>query len=99
LETPIDHPLVTALAKWQTKYSGRPADVGPNGRYGGYGDASVLAAAGIPSVAYGPGGGMTDLDHTLAAMEGKVPPDERIAVADIITAARTCTAATIELLA
>jgi acetylornithine deacetylase len=99
LETPSDHPLVSTLAKWQGEYSGRAPNVGPEGRYGGYGDAAVLAAAGIPSVAYGPGGGLTDLEHTFAAMEGKVAPDERIPVVDLITAARTCIAASTELIA
>ena len=98
LETPNDAPLVKALAKWHREIAKEEPNVGPDGRYGGYGDAAVLAEAGIQSVAYGPGGGLTDLENTERGMEGKVPPDERIPVRQIITAARVCTLATVDLL-
>lgn len=98
LDTPFDAPVVQALARWHERVAGEPADVGVDGRYGGYGDAAVLAAAGMSAVAYGPGGGMTDLEYQLRAMNGDGPPDERIPVRDLIVAARTSTAAAVDLL-
>jgi acetylornithine deacetylase/succinyl-diaminopimelate desuccinylase-like protein len=98
LETPVGAPVVTALSKWHRVLGGEEPSVGPDGRYGGYGDASVLAHAGISSVAYGPGGGLTDLEYSAAAMSGEGPADERIPVKDLITAARVSTAAAIDLL-
>lgn len=95
LDTPATHRIVATLAEWFERLSGGPADVGPNGRYGGYGDASLLAAAGIPCVAFGPGGGMSDLDYDWRVMNGKLPPDERISVSDLVLASRVSTAAAI----
>jgi hypothetical protein len=98
LDTPVDAPVVQALARWHRRVAGEEPNVGPDGRYGGYGDAAVLAAVGIQAVAYGPGGGLSDLEHQRRAMLGEVPPDERIPVRDLIVAARTSTLATIDLL-
>jgi len=98
LDTPTDAPVVQALARAHRVVSGEEPDVGPDGRYGGYGDAAVLAAAGMQAVAYGPGGGLSDLEHQRRAMLGEVPPDERIPVRDLIVAARTSALATIDLL-
>jgi hypothetical protein len=67
---------------------GEEPRVGAEARYGLYGDASVLAAHGISSVVYGPGGGLTDLDHDWRVIEGKLPPDERIAIRQLVGAAR-----------
>lgn len=98
LETPVDAPVVQALARWHRVVAGEEPNVGPDGRYGGYGDASVLAAAGMQTVAYGPGGGLSDLEHQRLAMLGEVPPDERIPVRELIVAARTSALAAIDLL-
>jgi acetylornithine deacetylase len=98
LDTPTDAPVVQAFARWHREVSGEEPDVGPNGRYGGYGDAAVLAAAGMQAIAYGPGGGLSDLEHQRQAMFGEVPPDERIPVRELIVAARTSALATIDLL-
>lgn len=95
LDVPATHPVVTTLADWFQRISGKTPDVGPDGRYGGYGDASLIAAAGIPCVAFGPGGGMSDLEHDWQVMNGQLPPDERISVADLILAARVSTATAI----
>jgi acetylornithine deacetylase len=99
LDTPFDAPVVQALARWHREVAGEEPNVGVDGRYGGYGDASVLAAAGMQAVAYGPGGGLSDLEHQRKSMLGEVPPDERIPVRELIVAARTSALATIDLLA
>ncbi len=96
LDTPMDAPVVSSLARWHQELTGEEPLVGADGRYGGYGDASVLAQAGMTAVAYGPGGGLTDLDHSLAAMQGAVDSDERIPIQDLINAARVCTATAID---
>ncbi len=98
LETPANAPVVQALARWHRFVAQEEPNVGPDGRYGGYGDAAVLAAAGMQAVAYGPGGGLSDLEHQQRVMLGEVPPDERIPVRDLIVAARTSALATIDLL-
>lgn len=99
LETDEGSRVVQALAKWHREIAKEEPNVGPDGRYGGYGDAAVLSEAGMQTVAYGPGGGLTDLENTKRAMDGEVPPDERIPVRDLIVAARVCTLATVDLLA
>jgi hypothetical protein len=53
----------------------------------------------MQAVAYGPGGGLSDLEHQRKSMLGEVPPDERIPVRELIVAARTSALATIDLLA
>jgi len=98
LETPADAPVVQALARWHRVVAGEEPNIGPDGRYGGYGDAAVLAAAGMQAVAYGPGGGLSDLEYQSRVMLGEVPPDERIPVRDLIVAARTSALAAIDLL-
>jgi acetylornithine deacetylase/succinyl-diaminopimelate desuccinylase-like protein len=51
-------------------------------------DASLLAAAGITTVLYGPGGGDSDSEYQRAAHEGLVPPDERVSISSIVNAAK-----------
>ena len=52
-ETPSDHPLVRAVATNHERVTGGPADV--TGCLGGM-DMGFYAAAGVPSMAYGPVG-------------------------------------------
>lgn len=98
LETPVSVPLAQSLTKWQKAMTGKDARVGPEGRYGKYGDAAVLAAAGIETVAYGPGGGLSDLDYDHSVLRGEIPPDERIRIDDLVTAARVVTLTAVDLL-
>lgn len=98
LETAFDSPVVRSLARWHREIAAEEPSVGPEGRYGGYGDAAVLAAAGMQAVAYGPGGGLSDLDYEYRLLIGEVPPDERIPVKDLLVAARVSTAAAVDLL-
>jgi acetylornithine deacetylase/succinyl-diaminopimelate desuccinylase-like protein len=95
LETPFDAPLVQMLAKCHQKVSGDEALIGPEARYGLYGDASLLSETGITSVVYGPGGGLSDLDYEWEVIQGLRSPDERIRVHDLIVAAKVLTQAAI----
>jgi acetylornithine deacetylase len=88
LETPPAEPVVEALIAAHRDMLGEAPRVGAEARYGLYGDASVLAAHGIPSVVYGPGGGLSDLEHDWRVIQGERPPDERLAVRQLVAAAR-----------
>jgi acetylornithine deacetylase/succinyl-diaminopimelate desuccinylase-like protein len=52
LDTPHDHPLVTALADTVAAVAGGPASFG---RFQAFTDGAVLQAAGTPAVIFGPG--------------------------------------------
>ncbi|MGQ0568955.1 MAG: M20 family metallopeptidase [Armatimonadota bacterium] len=95
--TPFDSPLVEAFAAAQTHVTGRPADVSAKGRLGAAADGSLVFGAGIPTILYGPGGGMTDLEHARAVWNKQVEPDERIRIDDIVVAATVFALATAEL--
>ena len=75
-----DHPLVKALAEGQELASGRPAELGSVERIGNYGDGNVLAAAGIPSIQYGPG--------DIKVYPEWPAPDERVEVSELMVTAR-----------
>jgi acetylornithine deacetylase/succinyl-diaminopimelate desuccinylase-like protein len=89
LELPRDHPLVQALAEGQQVASGEAPVIGALGRIGNVGDGNILAAAGILSVQYGPG-------DIRMYREGPTP-DERVRLADLVTAARAVAYATYRL--
>jgi acetylornithine deacetylase len=72
---PRSHPLVDALCGAHRLASGTTAEVRG---WTAVHDGSFLAAAGVPTVCYGPG----DLGYAHA-------PDERVSVAEILTSART----------
>ena len=97
LDTPVDADIVQSLAKFHEHVTQGPADVGPDGRYGSYGDGAVLSAAGITTVIYGPGGGSSDMEHELKQLMGEAPPDERIPIADLVNCAKVMTLATVDL--
>ena len=80
MEIAHDHPLVTALAEGQAFASGKPAQVGSVERIGNYGDGNVLAAAGIPSIQYGPG--------DIKVYPEWPSPDERVEVSELMVTAR-----------
>jgi acetylornithine deacetylase/succinyl-diaminopimelate desuccinylase-like protein len=87
VDLPDDDPLVTALSLAHKHVTGTDADVSASGRLGAAADASVLMEHGIKTVIYGPGGGMSDVAYQQAVHEGRVPPDERISIPSIVTAA------------
>ena len=80
MEIAHDHPLVEALAEGQELASGRPARHGSVERIGNYGDGNVLAAAGIPSIQYGPG--------DIKVYPEWPAPDERVEVSELMVTAR-----------
>lgn len=80
MEIAHDHPLVVALAAGQELASGMPAQLGSVERIGNYGDGNVLAAAGIPSVQYGPG--------DIKVYPEWPAPDERVLVSELMVTAR-----------
>lgn len=84
---PDDDPLVAAMAVAHEAATGERPDVSAQGRLGAAADASVLVEHGIKTVIYGPGGGMSDVDYQRAVHEGSVPPDERISITSVVTAA------------
>ena len=80
MEIAHDHPLVKALAEGQELASGKPAELGSVERIGNYGDGNVLAAAGIPSIQYGPG--------DIKVYPEWPAPDERVEVSELMVTAR-----------
>jgi acetylornithine deacetylase/succinyl-diaminopimelate desuccinylase-like protein len=97
LDTPSDAQVVQSLAKFHTLVAEQAADVGPNGRYGAYGDGALLSEAGISTCIYGPGGAMSDTEYEERQMLGQVPPDERVSVKDLVTCAKVMTLTAVEL--
>jgi succinyl-diaminopimelate desuccinylase len=91
------HPLVQAVAAAHRQVVGHDPEISARGRLGAACDASLFAEAGIPTIMYGPGGGMTDVEHQRAVHEGRVPPDERVSIQAIVDAARVYAAAAVRL--
>ncbi|MEX2643877.1 MAG: M20/M25/M40 family metallo-hydrolase [Acetobacterales bacterium] len=75
-----NHPLVVALAEGQRRASGREPEVGGVLRVGNYGDGNILAAAGIPSLQYGPG--------DVRIYPEWPAPDERVELRELVEASR-----------
>lgn len=88
VDVPDDDPLVRALARSFVEVTGSHPDVSSAGRLGAAADASVLVEHGIKTVIFGPGGGMSDIEYQRAVHEGSVPPDERISLSQVVTAAK-----------
>jgi len=87
--TLVSNPLVQSFARSHEFVTRKPPDVGPRGRMGAAADAShVVGHLNIPTILYGPGGGMTDLEHGRDVLNGEVEPDERIRIDDIVVAAK-----------
>jgi acetylornithine deacetylase len=81
MECPSDHALVRALAEGQMIASGKPSHVGAHGRLGNVGDGNIIQEKlGIPTVQYGPG--------DIRIYKEWPTPDERVRLADLVTAAR-----------
>jgi acetylornithine deacetylase len=75
-----DEPIVSTISRWHELVRGERPEVGAGPRLGSWGDASLLAIAGIPSVQYGPG----------ASKDWKQwpTPDECIYIPDLIAGAK-----------
>lgn len=86
---PADDPMVRALAAGHELAAGQAAFVGGLGRIGNVGDGNILAAAGIPSVQYGPG--------DIRLYREWPTPDERVRLDDLEIAARAVAYATCRL--
>ena len=89
MEVKRGHPLVEHLAEGQQLASGKEAHVGGYGRLGNVGDGNILAAAGIPTLQYGPG--------DIRIYKEWPTPDERVLLKDLVTAARAVAYATYKL--
>jgi acetylornithine deacetylase len=89
MEVAATHPLVAALAEGQRRATGAPAVVGGWGRLGNVGDGNILQAFGIPTVQYGAG--------DIRIYREWPTPDERVALHDLVTAARAVAYATFRL--
>jgi acetylornithine deacetylase/succinyl-diaminopimelate desuccinylase-like protein len=89
VEVERGHRLVRALAEGHRLAAGAPAVVGGWGRLGNVGDGNILSAAGIPSVQYGAG--------DIRIYKEWPTPDERVPLADLVTAARAVAHATHEI--
>lgn len=82
--TSPNSPLVQALKASHIEVVGGEPDISHLGRSGAAADGSLTHGAGITTVLYGPGGGETDKEYTLAQWEGRMPKDERIALKDLV---------------
>ncbi len=86
-----DHPLVRAVADGYRAATGTEPLIGSVERIGNFGDGNVLAAAGIPSVQFGPG--------DIKRYPEWPAPDERVHVDELMVTAKSCVSATLELCA
>jgi acetylornithine deacetylase/succinyl-diaminopimelate desuccinylase-like protein len=75
-----DHPMVTSLAEGHRLASGEAPHVGGIGRLGNVGDGNIMAAAGVPSLQYGPG--------DIRIYKEWPTPDERVQLKDLTIAAK-----------
>ena len=89
VELLAEHPLVRCLADGQRLATGKAAEVGGWGRLGNVGDGNILAEAGIPNVQYGPG--------DIRIYREWPTPDERVPLADLVTAAKAVAHAVVRL--
>jgi acetylornithine deacetylase len=90
-------PLVRTVASAHEAVTGRPPEISGRGRLGAAADASLLAAANITTILYGPGGGDSDAEHQHAVHDGRIEPDERISIGSIVDAAKVYAIAVMEL--
>jgi acetylornithine deacetylase len=88
VEISVEEPIVKSIARWHETITGEGPDVSARGRSGAVGDDCYLNAAGVKTVTYGPGGGMTDLDYRARQRRKEVPPDERVAIRDLLIATK-----------
>jgi acetylornithine deacetylase len=87
----VSHPLVRAVANGYRAATGNEPLIGSVERIGNFGDGNVLAAAGIPSVQFGPG--------DIKRYPEWPAPDERVHIDELMVTAKSCVGATLELCA
>src|SRR5690606_25592329 len=75
-----DHPLTIALAEGMRRTSGQEPEVGGALRLGNTGDGNLLAAAGIPTLQFGPG--------DIRIYPEWPAPDERVELNELVVAAK-----------
>ena len=97
LNTPFTSPVVKSLASASLEVSGEKARVGIEGRYGAYGCGSIMAAAGIETCIYGPGGHIHETNEMRRQLSGELPPDEHISIRELIEATRVMALATVDI--
>lgn len=101
LDTPFNSPVVESLSDSYLRETGEKSKVGIEGRYGAYGCGSVMAAAGIETCIFGPGGGgafdPVNANEYRRKSEGDLPPDEYINTQELVDSARTMALAAAEL--
>lgn len=86
MEIARDHPLVTHLADGHRLAANAAPEIGGTGRIGNVGDGNITAAAGIPSLQYGPG--------DIRIYKEWPTPDERVLLSDLVVAAKAVAHAT-----
>ena len=84
---PADHPMVQALAAGQRLAAQADAMIGGWGRLGNVGDGNITAAAGIPTVQYGPG--------DIRIYKEWPTADERVLLSDLVIAAKAIATAVV----
>lgn len=88
-EVANDDPLVVALANGYRLATDQEPRIGSGERIGNVGDGNVLHAQGIPSVQFGPG--------DIKLYPEWPAPNERAHISELITTARTCMFAAMEI--
>lgn len=86
MEIAKEHPLVIGLAEGHRLASGEAPHIGGIGRLGNVGDGNIMAAAGVPSLQYGPG--------DIRIYNEWPTPDERVQLKDLTIAAKAIAHAT-----
>jgi acetylornithine deacetylase/succinyl-diaminopimelate desuccinylase-like protein len=101
LDTPFNSPVVQALSSAYLSVTGEKPRVGIEGRFSAYGCGSVMAAKGIETCIFGPGGqavpGGEEAAETRQARRGDLPPDEYISIRELVASARTMALAAVNL--
>lgn len=88
LNTLYTSPIVESLATSYENTTGEKARVGIEGRFGNYGDGSILDEFGIETCTFGPG--QIHNSHEIRQVKkGEIPPDEYINKNELVDSART----------
>jgi len=88
-ELPDNHPLVVAVSNGYIAATGKEPRVGSVERVGNFGDGNVLQEHGIPSVQFGPG--------DIKRYPEWPAPDECVHISQLMTTAKSCVHAVMEL--